>query len=93
MHSRCSECLDLIGVKHMEEILKPGMASPTAKTPGAPANYGQLVDICRTFVGSYNHEPIGDSDLDNEQPIILRATLGDWRMARMLLYQVEKEKS
>lgn len=42
------------------------------------------------FVQSYERdaEPIGDSDLDNEQPRSVRMTLGDCRKAARVLHAV-----
>jgi len=37
----------------------------------------------------YPYNP-GDSDLDNEQPIHVRMTLGDYRRATRLLYECKK---
>lgn len=36
----------------------------------------------------YSYDP-GDSDLDDEQPIHFRMTLGDYRRASRLKYQLE----
>ncbi len=37
----------------------------------------------------YSYDP-GDSDLDNEQPIHVRMTLGDYRRASRLRYELER---
>lgn len=41
------------------------------------------------FVDGYSYDP-GDSDLDNEQTIHVRMTLGDYRKASQLLHEVQK---
>lgn len=45
--------------------------------------------ILRAIVNGYDYNP-GDSDLDNEQTIHVRMTLGDYRAAALLLIQLEK---
>lgn len=40
-------------------------------------------------VDGYSYDP-GSSDLDNEQPIHVRMTLGDYRRASNLLHEVKK---
>ncbi len=37
----------------------------------------------------YTYDP-GDSDLDDEQPINVRITLGDYRRANHLMYELRK---
>ncbi len=45
--------------------------------------------ILVALVDGYSYDP-GDSDLDNEQPISVRMTLGDYRRASALLHEVKK---
>ena len=41
------------------------------------------------FLDGYNYNP-GDDDLDNEQPISIRVTLGDYRRLRSIIRHVAK---
>ena len=45
--------------------------------------------ICQAIVEGYDYNP-GDSDLDNEQPITVSMTLGDYRKASSLKYHLEE---
>lgn len=47
----------------------------------------ELMALLGKFVDGFKPDP-GTSDLDNEQPIHVRVTLGDWRRARALLADV-----
>ncbi len=44
----------------------------------------QLLKALKPFLDGFEYDP-GQSDLDNEQPIHIRVTLGDWRRARFLV--------
>ena len=44
---------------------------------------GSLDRILKAVVDGYAYNP-GDSDLDNEQPIMVRMTLGDYRRASQM---------
>ena len=48
--------------------------------------------IIAAVVSGFTYDP-GHSDLDDEQPINVRMTLGDWRKARLLSAQPEKRDS
>ena len=43
----------------------------------------EVIHFLDTFLQGYTYDP-GDSDLDNEQPIHVTATLGDYRLAVFL---------
>lgn len=43
-----------------------------------------LTEAAKPFRDAFNYDP-GHSDLDNEQPIHVRVTLGDWRRLNMAL--------
>ena len=43
-----------------------------------------LVKAARPFVEGFTYDP-GHSDLDNEQPIHVQVTLGDWRRLNYFL--------
>jgi hypothetical protein len=45
--------------------------------------------LLQAIVDGFTYDP-GHSDLDNEQPISVRMTLGDYRRASNLLYEVKK---
>lgn len=45
--------------------------------------------LCKAIVDGFLYDP-GHSDLDNEQPINVRMTLGDYRRASGLLYELNK---
>lgn len=45
--------------------------------------------ILQAITDGYRYTP-GDSDLDNEQPINVRMTLGEYRRASNLLHEVQK---
>ncbi len=45
------------------------------------------IPFLKIIVDGYNYDP-GDSDLDNEQPISVRMTLGDYRRASGLLREI-----
>ncbi len=47
--------------------------------------------LARAIVNGLLNIP-GCGDLDDEQPIIVRMTLGDYRRARRLSYQLEEAK-
>ena len=47
------------------------------------------VSFLQIIVDGFTYDP-GHSDLDNEQPISVRMTLGDYRRASNLLYEVKK---
>jgi hypothetical protein len=51
----------------------------------------RLLEAVKPFVAAYRkaEEPIGDSDLDNEQPRSVSVTLGDCRRAAATLHNVE----
>lgn len=44
--------------------------------------------LVRAVVGGFEYDP-GCSDLDNEQPISVRMSLGDYRRALRLLVQLD----
>ena len=44
-----------------------------------------LIAVC----DGYDYDP-GDSDLDDEQPITVRMTLGEYRRARNLNFELDK---
>jgi len=46
------------------------------------------ISFLKIIVDGYSYDP-GDSDLDNEQPISVRMTLGDYRKALRLLHEVK----
>lgn len=54
----------------------------------------RLEEALRPFVESYkqNADPVGDSDLDNEQPRDVWVTLGDCRRARSVLQELENNR-
>ena len=47
----------------------------------------QLLQIATKFRDAFHYDP-GHSDLDNEQPIAIHVTLGDWRKLNWALQQV-----
>ena len=56
------------------------------------AQWNVFADVLSILVAirkGYDYTP-GDSDLDNEQHIWVKMTLGDWRKANLLAYEVEK---
>ena len=48
-----------------------------------------ITPLVHAVVKGMNYDP-GHSDLDDEQPIHVCITLGDYRRAHRLLYQLEK---
>lgn len=44
----------------------------------------------KAIVGGYIYDP-GDSDLDDQQPISVRMTLGDYRRATHLLHELSRD--
>ena len=48
----------------------------------------KLADIARKFRDGFTYDP-GHSDLDNEQPIHVHVTLGDWRLLNFVLNQLD----
>lgn len=48
-------------------------------------------DLIERIVAGFDYDP-GHSDLDDEQPIHVRMTLGDYRKARRILYSEGKTK-
>lgn len=48
-----------------------------------------VTPLVRAVVNGMVYDP-GHSDLDDEQPIHVSMTLGDYRRARRLLYELEK---
>ena len=48
-----------------------------------------LADVARKFRDAFHYNP-GHSDLDREQPIHVRVTLGDWRDLNFILRQLER---
>jgi hypothetical protein len=51
----------------------------------------ELKILLTTIRTGYDYNP-GDSDLDSEQPIHVRLTLGDYRKAGSLLRQLEDKQ-
>lgn len=49
-----------------------------------------LPALLKAVTNGYTYDP-GSSDLDDEQPIYVRMTLGDYRKARRLQYEIEQE--
>lgn len=50
-----------------------------------------ILPLIKAIVNGMVYDP-GHSDLDAEQPIYVSMTLGDYRSARSLLYELEKER-
>jgi hypothetical protein len=50
-----------------------------------------LYDAAKVFRDGFTYDP-GHSDLDNEQPIHVRVTLGDWRRLDWELRQLESSR-
>ncbi len=50
-----------------------------------------VLPILRAVCDGYSYDP-GDSDLDNEQPITVRMTLGDYRRASRLKWELERQE-
>ncbi len=48
-----------------------------------------VLPLLKAVCAGYSYDP-GDSDLDNEQPIHCRMTLGDYRRASRLKYELER---
>lgn len=48
-----------------------------------------VVDHLQVIADGYDYDP-GDSDLDDEQPIFVRMTLGDYRKMGSLLHELKK---
>ena len=48
-----------------------------------------VTPVVKAIVQGFDYDP-GHSDLDNEQPIHVRMSLGEWRHARRILYELEK---
>jgi len=48
-----------------------------------------VMPVLVAVAGGYNYDP-GSSDLDDEQPIHVRITLGDYRRASRLKYELER---
>lgn len=49
-----------------------------------------LYHAAKKIRDAFTYDP-GHSDLDNEQPIFIRTTLGDWRRLHYELQRVEQE--
>lgn len=50
-----------------------------------------LLAAAEAIVAGYTYDP-GSSDLDNEQPIVVRMTLGDYRKATLARWQAKGAK-
>jgi hypothetical protein len=48
-----------------------------------------VLPVLRAVAAGFTYDP-GCSDLDNEQPITVRMTLGDYRRASRLKYELER---
>jgi hypothetical protein len=48
----------------------------------------KLYDAAKVFRDAFHYDP-GHSDLDDEQPIHITVTLGDWRRLNYLLHEAE----
>lgn len=46
-----------------------------------------LAAVLKLYVKAYHEEPVGDSDLDDEQPRHIKITLGLYRLAKQTLAQ------
>jgi hypothetical protein len=46
-------------------------------------------DVIKAVVAGYDYDP-GSSDLDDEQPIHVQMTLGDYRKAKRLWWQLDE---
>jgi hypothetical protein len=53
-----------------------------------PKPVDRHIEALRHVVAGYDYNP-GSSDLDDEQPIDVQMTLGDYRRIRSLLYRME----
>lgn len=51
-----------------------------------------LVEAAKRIRDAFDYDP-GHSDLDDEQPIAIHVTLGDWRALNMTLLDHEWEQS
>jgi hypothetical protein len=51
---------------------------------------GTLARLMRVIVKGYHTDP-GNSDLDNEQPIFVSMTLGDYRTAMRMAHELEEK--
>lgn len=49
-----------------------------------------VLPLLEAVVGGYSSNPIGDSDLDDEQPITVMMTLGDYRRAYRLKHELKE---
>ncbi len=50
----------------------------------------ECTKVLKAVVAGMDEDP-GHSDLDNEQPIHVSMTLGDYRRAQSLLYELERK--
>lgn len=67
---------------------------PTFVQPEAARTAEGLAKAAHPFVDGFTYDP-GHSDLDNEQPIHVRVTLGDWRRLNFILgryFDAERNK-
>lgn len=64
-------------------------ARPEEQLPWRPGQQNML-PLLNAIVAGYAYDP-GDSDLDNEQPINVRMTLGDYRLAWFLKHELESK--
>lgn len=52
-------------------------------------SFGTVLAAAKVFRDAFHYNP-GHSDLDNEQPITITVTLGDWRKLDWALRQIER---
>ena len=81
--TRCDEPVKGENMDMMKDALD--VASTNAVTARkALEQRDALVEAARPFLEAFDYDP-GHSDLDNEQPIAVHVTLGDWRRLSMAL--------
>ena len=77
----------------MSEIFEIAKSITGSHAAGVRSGYDLLAKdvtpLVRAVVDGFDYNP-GQSDLDNEQPIHVRMTLGDYRRAKRLLHQLER---
>jgi hypothetical protein len=59
--------------------------------PNAALDLAHLLAAARKFRDAFDYNP-GHSDLDNEQPIHVHVTLGDWRKLDWALRTIEANR-
>ena len=72
-----------------QHFLEMGASMTKIKVSDLDYALKALRSLCVAIKIGFDEDP-GHSDLDNEQPINVRMTLGDYRRAKRLLYELER---